>query len=85
MASKGGEKMKVSKQYVIALTITTLLTITIKSLLSFEALVNLFLLFFLINLLIALYALYTLYEMNFLHEKQVSKLVMSKNKLNISL
>ena len=83
MHLKGGEKMNPKKLYMLFCIGLLLTALTIRIALSESNVISIFLLLFFINALISLYVLYSLYEMYFLHEKQGSKLTMSKDKLNI--
>ena len=53
----------------------------LKSLLSYSFRIQFFLISFVIHLVISLYVLYSIFEINVLHEKQGSKLSVSKGKL----
>lgn len=83
MHLKGGEKMTPHKIYLYCCLGIILIGLIIKLLLPFNYILGIFGFLFTINSLISLYVLYSLYEMNVLHEKQGSKLSLSKDKLNI--
>jgi len=83
MPLKGGEKMNPKKMYIGFCLGLISLAVLLKLVLSEPNLINLFLLLFFLHTLISLYVIYSLYEMYFLHEKQGSKLTLSKDKLNI--
>ncbi len=83
MPLKGGEKMNPKKTYTFLCFGLIILALIIKITLSSSSLISIFLVLFFIHALISFYVLYLLYEMYFLHEKQGSKLTLSKEKLNI--
>ena len=84
MTSIGGEHMKVPKRIWFGLLISASIPYITKSLVSLDTLASAFILLLGISLIVNLYYIYTLYEMKFLHEKQVSKLTLSQNKLYTS-
>ena len=75
--------MNPKKKYAIFCIGLIICALIIKIILPNSILTSIFLVLFLIHALISLYVIYSLYEMYFLHEKQGSKLTLSKDKLNI--
>lgn len=76
--------MKVPKIYFASITILLATSVILKLFANEIYLTSLFILLFMIHVTVTLYVIYSAYEMYFLHEKQGSKLVMSKDKLNIN-
>lgn len=77
--------LSVSKKTIFVLAFLLSVILLIKVIVNTDTLIHIFLVSFIIHTLIALYFVYTNYEMNFLHEKQGSKLILSTNKLNTNI
>ena len=78
---KGGDKLNVSQKTFILVSIYFLILFFFKFLLSDSTIIQIFLISFVVHLVISLYVIYSLFEINILHEKQGSKLSLSKGKL----
>ncbi len=77
------KKLSVHITIAIGLLISVLLPLVLSTLLSTSVLTQLFVFLLGIHTLTCIYFVYTAYELNFLHEKQGSKLTLSKEKLDI--
>lgn len=75
--------MNPRKVYMLFCLGLLILAILFKCIMPTSYLIGIFLFLFFVHALISLYVVYSLYEMYFLHEKQGSKLTLSKDKLNI--
>lgn len=81
MSSKGGDKMKLSRYYLFLILVLSITSIILNSVLNTPTLLKIFFYSLLIHTVIALYTVYSLFEMRILHEKQGSKLTLSKGKI----
>ena len=70
-----------SRKTFILVSIYFLILFFLKVLLSNSTVTQIFLISFVVHLVISLYVIYSLFEINILHEKQGSKLSLSKGKL----
>ena len=75
------KKLSVHLVKVIALFASLAVPIILKTIISPNVLVQSFVLSLLFHVVASIYFIYTSYELNFLHEKQGSKLTLSKDKL----
>jgi len=78
---KGGDKLNVIHKNLFLISIIFTVLLLLKTLLSNEIIIQIFLISFIIHLVISLYVIYSIFEINVLHEKQGSKLSLSKGKL----
>ena len=81
MRLEGGDKLNVTHKNLFLISIYFISLFFIKFLLSYSFRIQIFLISFVIHLVISLYVLYSIFEINILHEKQGSKLSLSKGKL----
>ncbi len=73
--------LNVSHFYPLLFSLSILIPIIMKFLLSFQAILNLFLYFFIFHLVFACYIIYSFFEFYVMQEKQGSKLSLSKEKI----
>ena len=73
--------LSVSKECIFVATALILASVLLGILLPKNILLYLFIFSTIIHVLVSLYFVYSEYELNFLHERQGSKLTLSKDKL----
>ena len=78
---KGGDKLNATHKYLCFISIFFVFLFFLKSLLSDYTIIQIFFISFIFHLVVSLYVLYSFFEINILHEKQGSKLSLSKGKL----
>ena len=81
MQSKGGDKMKLHHYYLFLILVLPIFSIILNSVLTTPTLTKIFFYSLLTHTVISLYTIYSLYEVFVLHEKQGSKLSLSKGKI----
>ncbi len=81
MSSKGGDEMKLSQYYLFLILVLSITSIILNSVLDTPTLFKIFFYSFITHSVIALYTVYSIFEMRILHEKQGSKLTLSKGKI----
>lgn len=78
---KGGDKLNVLHKNLFLISIFFISLFFLKILLPYNITIQIFFISFVIHSVISLYVLYSIFEINVLHEKQGSKLTLSKGKL----
>ena len=78
---KGGDKLNVLHKYLFLILILFISLFFLSIFLPYTIKLQIFFISFIIHLVISLYVLYSIFEINILHEKQGSKLSLSKGKL----
>lgn len=73
--------MKLSRYYLFLILVLPMISIILNSVLTIPTLTKIFFYSLLAHTVIALYTIYSLYEISVLHEKQGSKLTLSKGKI----
>ena len=81
IASKGGDEMKLSHCYLFLILALPIISFILNSVLTIPTLTTIYFYSLLVHTVIALYTVYSLYEITVLHEKQGSKLTLSKGKI----
>ena len=81
ITSKGGDEMKLSQYYLFLILGLPIISFILNSVLTIPTLTTIYFYSLLTHSVIALYTVYSLYEMTVLHEKQGSKLTLSKGKI----
>lgn len=74
--------MNVSRFYLLFVSGLLAISLIINFTFSQQIIINMFFYSFLLYLVISFYVVYSLFEINILQEKQGSKLLLSKSKLN---
>lgn len=78
---KGGDKLNVFHKYLFLISIYFVILLLLNNFLNYSIIVQIFLISFLSHMVISLYVIYSIFEIKILHEKQGSKLSLSKGKL----
>ena len=78
---KGGDKLNAFHKYLFLISIYFVILLLLDSLLNYSIMVKIFFISFLSHTVISLYVIYSIFEIKVLHEKQGSKLSLSKGKL----
>lgn len=81
MQLKGGDEMKIHQYYLCLFLVLPLISIVLNSVLSIPLLIKIFFYSLLAHALGMFYILYSVFEIRILHEKQGSKLTLSKGKI----
>lgn len=78
---KGGDKLNILHKNLFLISIFLISLFFLKILLPYTIIIQIFFISFATHLVISLYVLYSIFEINVLHERQGSKLTLSKGKL----
>ena len=81
ITSKGGDEMKLSQYYLFLILALPTISLILNSVLTISTLKTIYFYSLLAHVVIALYSAYSLFEITVLHEKQGSKLTLSKGKI----
>ncbi len=73
--------MKIHQYYLFLILVLFILSIILNSVLPIPTLTKIFFYSLLVHTVVSLYMLYSLFEIRILHEKQGSKLTLSKGKI----
>jgi hypothetical protein len=73
--------MKSTQFYLLSFLTLSIISLILNRFFSLSSIASVFFYSFIFHVLVSLYAICSLYEISVLHEKQGSKLILSKNKI----